>query len=185
MIDREFQQFIDRWLHKADVESDDALHTAFDKFYAQFLVYNKLYVEIFNILTHERPKRYREAEASSNYIVKFVGGSELWRQLEGQQNVKEAISNLENILVSQAFYITLDASTGNPKLEADKLLLSELRSASPDSKATSLLQILYRIRCNLVHGRKQFVPYQKIILDPSNIIIRKLINILMTKLLAA
>ncbi|MBI5477199.1 MAG: hypothetical protein HY964_10745 [Ignavibacteriales bacterium] len=185
MINKETKDFIDRWFHKADTDSGNPINNAFDKFYAQFVIYNKLYVEAFNCLASSKPGKFIDSEASSKSVVDFLGADQLWNELVSQKDVKNAIDSIESILDQTRFYISLDITSGNHLPDKDVLLLRHLRSDVITDKATALLKIIYRVRCNLVHGRKQFVPDQLVILEPSNIILRKVIEILSGGLLVA
>ena len=185
MLNQQFQEFVERWLQKAEAHNGAHLYCAFDKFYTLFVIYNKLYVEAFNSLPRKPNTRFRDSDASSRSVVKFVGGDNLWNALVADEDAKEAIQSLESVLAEGFFHISLDAATGEHKPENDRALLTQLRSINLAQKAMGLLQTLYHIRCNLFHGRKQFVDEQRAIIDPSNIILRKIVDVLYQKLVAA
>ncbi len=58
MLSDELIDFYDRWIEKSKVYSVQDLHDCFDKFFALFVVYNRLYMEAAWLLARRGRIRY-------------------------------------------------------------------------------------------------------------------------------
>lgn len=82
------------------------------------------------------------------------------------------IAALHRVISKRIFNIKLDPQ-GNPQPQTDGQLAIDLLSTNQKVKSLALFQVLYYVRCNIVHGREGLQPYQVILLQP-------VINILST-----
>ena len=64
----------------------------------------------------------------------------------------------------------------------DAQLLQNLQSVNNGVKLLAILQIIYFVRCNFEHSRKDFQEYQRLLVEPLNAILGTLIDLLYTEL---
>lgn len=180
MENENLRVFCDRWLNKTQQYDLTNLSNSFDKFFSLFVVYNSLYVEA----THALKKRdenkgklntYKNVESSiaaSDHVVKYIGARDLNNSL---RECDTEINRLINIFERGYFFIKLDKKTGQPVPEKDRKLLDSLKGTHTDKKYKAILEIIYFVRCNMFHGRKEFHPIQEELLIPLMVILEKVI----------
>jgi hypothetical protein len=192
-LNNEFTNFCDRWLEKAQGYEDSDLGECFDKFTTLYVVYNALYVETAAYLHRKAIKegrddyklggdRFPDLEAATDYVPKFLGSKNLMNSLESKPNTRQAVERLKSIMDEGYFNISLDPVWGKQQMEEDEELRKDLRSRSTDEKASTILKIIYKVRCNLFHGRKGLNPEQSELLIPLITILEGVIELLYRRL---
>lgn len=187
----EFLTFINNWLQKADAYPNGEQLSDFDRFFTLFVAYNKLYTQAFAILNSQRGdrgeklKEYKDRDAATTSVVCYLEGSNIIQPIQQNQRSRDAFTEISDLISHRKFNFSLDTTTGESKPDQDDALSRNLESDNLNSKATALLTILYQVRCNLFHGRKQFVEDQKRVLRPSNILLKEIVILLRDKITAA
>ena len=182
----EFSEFYSRWKEKARVYQSD-LQGSFDRFFTLYVLFNRLYTEAtFRLGQRGNVKimnwnRFPDAEAAQEYVVQYVGAATLITGLSGDSE-RSALDSIRNQVCSGPFWVKLDMLTGSPQPNLDRELCQRLNDSNSNTQAVAVLETLYAIRCNMFHGRKGFHSVQQQLLDPLNIILERIIDILYEKL---
>jgi hypothetical protein len=191
-----FKSLCQRWREKAnqyDVEDIDQL---FDKFFSLYVAYNALYAEAYAYLRRKDIKdgkekskrtsdRFPDESAATTRVLEFLKSRSLIENLEQTNDTKQAIEKLKTLTDKQNgnyFWICLHPVSGEPQKSKDKTLIKELNSSETDKRARAILKLIYKVRCNMFHGRKSVEPIQKEILIPVIIILERIVDQLFTKL---
>ena len=181
----EFENFCAAWIDKATRHSE---YDCFDKYFSLFVAYNRLYAQATLVLAGrgqiklDNRRFFPDAQAATDYVIQYLGASEFLAQIDNDANANNALATLAHLIENEEFYIRLDMVTGNRQLDKDGELLTELRSTNKTERASAILQALYSIRCNMLHGHKGFNEIQCKLLCPALVLLSKTIAILRTKL---
>ncbi len=166
----EFESFCGRWIDKANSYPDD-LSGCFDKFTSLYVVFNRVYTEVGEVLV-ERGElspscRRKEKELATSEIVNYYGELILAEELRNNQSCNLAVESLAKLILENRFYLHTNYKTGNPAQLTDEALAEEARRYQPKS----ILKLIYRARCNLFHGKKGFEEEQRMLIDNMSIIV--------------
>jgi len=177
----ETKEFIDNWeLKLSQIKNDnDQLKELYDKFTTLFTIYNRYYNEAFYQFKEDEKlskSRYSDFEKATTIILEFSGADSLIKSFD--KNQKE-IDDLWMLIESKIFHINL--IDGEPCEKIDKQLLENLKSISPEVKGKAVLSVIYNVRCNIVHGYKDFEEYQRLILEPLIKLLESVIELLKKK----
>lgn len=193
MLRLEFREFYTAWRQKANEYVADAnIRSVFDRFFTLYVVYNRLYVE----LTFEKARageivlanrdRFPDAAAAKDYVRQRIGCRKLMAALDGSHESAEAIAAASALLAGPVngttFHINLDRVTGNWQPEEDAHHLGLFRSTNVNDRALAVLQFIYAVRCNLFHGHKSFEGVQAEVIQPANVLLLHVIDILFQEL---
>lgn len=182
----EFREFYSRWKEKARAYQSD-LRGSFDRFFTLYVLFNRLYTEVTfrlgqrGIVKITNWNRFPDAEAAQEYVVQYVGAATLITGLSGDSE-RSALDSIRNQVCSGTFWVKLDMLTGSPQPDLDRDLCQRLSDSNSNTQAVAVLETLYAIRCNMFHGRKGFHSVQQQLLEPLNIILERIIDILYEKL---
>lgn len=116
------------------------------------------------------PAKIYDNKAATEYVVKYLGATTLLTEFSNSNNDND-IASLINIVDQELFFIKL--KHGQRQRQEDLKILDSLRSTNHVDKATAILQVAYYVRCNMFHGHKEFIEYQRLLVEP-------LINIMTT-----
>ena len=186
----EFEAFYANWTAKAAAYIDESATSYFDRFITQFVLYNRLYVEATARLSAtagsgiqlEGRDSFPDGPAAKAYVSQFLTANYLVDALEGDPECLEAISELKRILREHQFFVRLHPVSGARQPNEDIALLGRLESTGRADKAGAILEFIYSIRCNLMHGQKDFSEDQVLLLRPTTILLTKVCNLLYEKL---
>jgi hypothetical protein len=188
MLSPEIPQFCQRWLCKADEsQKSGSLSGCFDAFFSYFVTFNRLYGTAYIDLLNKKggaktPNDYiPDRKASTTFTAQYIGQSELVSAIEGDQACADALSRIASFIQEGRFYFKLGPQ-GQRQPEEDQKLLTKLISKTPSLRAKGILEVIYSIRCNMFHGHKGFDQVQTEVLIPTNIILRKVIELLLAEL---
>lgn len=158
--ERFFEQgsFIARWNDKADsyAENEDKLAATFDEFVTRFIVYNILYNLCAEKLAYGKRKSDKEKAIQAVFEIMQHKSTYLISAMASD------IEKLYNIISENGFIIDID----NPA--NDKAMLKGMNSSTTDEKIKSVLNCLYKLRCNLIHGDKEYMEEQQPLLATAN-----------------
>lgn len=177
----ETKEFIDNWeLKLSQIKNDnDELKELYDKFTTLLTIYNRYYNEAFHQFKEDKKltkSRYSDFEKATTVVLEFLGADSLTSRFN--ENQKE-IDDLCMLIENQIFHINL--VDGEPSEETDRQLLENLKSNSPEVKCKAVLSAIYNVRCNIVHGYKDFQEYQRLIVEPLVKLLESVIELLKKK----
>jgi hypothetical protein len=187
-LSQEFSDFVANWLVKADAITLGSLNTYFDKFFTLYVVYNRLYAEATFALIRNgqvdisRKKSFPDREAATNYVVQFIGSTNLVTTVTSNADCAEALNQIEGLIERNDFSIKLHMITGDRQRQKDEDLLRRLRNSAHNTKAEAILDLVYSVRCNTFHGHKGFEGVQVQILGPVIVLLKTTIELIREKL---
>ena len=167
MLTIEQTNFYTRWRNKGEAMDSNGVEEAIDKYVTLFITFNFLYNPVPEKMVRHRNivlKKVGDKESATLFIQDFLGSQNILSYLN-QNGCDADIIGLANILRQKHFNIVLDR-LGVPKPKEDEKLLKHLQSTNEDEKSLAILEILYYVRCNVVHGRKGLQEYQTLLLVP-------------------
>jgi len=187
-LSNEMQGFYSTWLANADSYRGNAVNEYYNKAYSLFTLYNRLYGEATFTLAREghikiqdnRP--FPDSKGAIQYAPQFIGYDEILQILTKDDECNNSINSLIALIENETFYIKLSMPYGEGQPKKDQILLKKLKSNEAKTKVTAILDLIYSVRCNMVHGNKGFDPIQVQLLKPVTIILRKIIETLFDKL---
>jgi hypothetical protein len=155
--------FCQRWLDKAASYDTTILADAFDKYFTLFVVFNYLYAymapKVKDIKTRDR--------LMATQIFPEVVGYEYLYKLIWNDPSKDDIDTLRNLIRPDGeFYLISDRETNLADNKKNEDLYKRLGDPSHNVAVKALLEYLYLVRCNMVHGSKEYDNYQLQILQP-------------------
>lgn len=160
--------FHNRWMAKAVNTPIADVNGCIDKYVTLFVAYNALYNTVPEKIDVNNGVRIRpsvgDKQSATTEVRNFIGAANLFSELT-LQNKDPAITELIQTLQLKMFNIKLD-NRGNAQSHIDLQLEANLLSPDPNIKAQALLEIIYYVRCNVVHGRKNLQAYQALLLEP-------------------
>lgn len=161
-------EFIQNWEFKLTQihHENDQLKELYDKFITYFTIFNRYYNEAFYQLKNENKlhkSRYSDHEKATGIVINFLEPQNIISNIEQRGNQKD-IDAACHLIENKIFNINL--ADGEPNEKVDKQLLENLRDESPEVKSKAVLSLIYNVRCNIVHGYKDFQEYQRLIVEP-------------------
>ena len=166
MLSQNLIDFYSSWTQKANQIVGDNLSHVYDKYITLFITFNNLYNQIPQELKNRGvaiPAKIYDNRAATEFVVKYLGATNILTEFSNRNNDND-ITSLINIIDQELFYIKL--KDGQRQREEDLKILANLRSANHVNKATAILQVAYHVRCNLFHGHKEFIEYQRLLVEP-------------------
>ncbi|WP_445664399.1 hypothetical protein [Fodinibius sp. AD559] len=168
----ELRDFCKKWIDKANSQNGDDISVLFDKFFYLYPVYNKLYVEA----SHELDNRgeinldpdepFPDSTAATSNVLKYLGCKNIEARLGEKIDLETKVQSFENIIAQNLFNICLNPATGNPDVDKENRLLAKLRANGCNDKMSGVLEFIYEVRCNVIHGRKGYEVHQVLVLEP-------------------
>ena len=120
-----------------------------------------------------------DSKMAIEYVHLYLGGEEIMNVLLDKNS--EDINDLIKVIKLNIFNIKLD-SKGKPQKDKDALILAGLESTDSSEKSLAILKTIYQVRCNTMHGSKNFIENQRLLLEPLTHILDTLVNLLYMKL---
>lgn len=183
MLSQEFNSFYLNWNSKAELCNNNTIDGSFDRFITLYIVYNRLYGEMtFHLVRVGQIKEFvnfPDRKAAIEYVIAFLKAEKIIQVLNQNHKHYDQICNL---IQEERFHIILKQSTGEAQLCEDKKLLKALQSETKNEKARAILQTIYSVRCNMLHGQKNFIEVQRELIDPLSEILMNISKELYEKL---
>lgn len=155
--------FCKRWQEKANSENPDGeLNECFDHFFTSFVIYNCIYNFCY-YLKHD--KEYGDRGRAIELIANFVEGNGIISFVLEQ--IGTDISNALNALNSLYVYDRTGAGVQSETDLKQELSLQNIPENRKD-KLKGVLKLLYKVRCNMFHGDKVYIPKQLELIRPLN-----------------
>ncbi|MFZ1007063.1 MAG: hypothetical protein WAN65_09510 [Candidatus Sulfotelmatobacter sp.] len=182
----ELRNFCESWREKSAGYSPDDLGGAFDRFFASYVVFNRLYVETTHRLARRGAVRLRDnfpdAQAAKDYITQYCTAGVLTQAWDADAATADAIRQIAGYLREHRFALKLDSVTGERRPDKDTALAALLESRGKGQRAKGVLEALYAIRCNMFHGQKRFEIAQLQLLRPAILLLEGTIGTLAAEL---
>ena len=179
---KETAEFILNWENKLSEIETDNLNNIYNKFVTIFTIYNRYYNELyFNLKTQNQlvKSRYSDFEKATSFVVDFLGADNIMNRINENNNLKE-IEAICNLLENKVFYINLD--NGEPNEVFDLEVLQNLKSQNIETKIKAISSVIYNVRCNIIHGYKDFQEYQRLIVEPLIILLLDILSVFKEKI---
>lgn len=187
-LSQDCRDFVDRWMRKANDAPVNDLGDYFDKFITLFIVFNRLYAEAtFELWRNQQyepdnDEYLKDVTAATSNLTKFLGAAYIVHELESDTSSSEAMASLKKVIRRKNFYVLLRGPFAEGNRDRDENLLSRLNSTKKDEKAVAILEFIYAVRCNTLHGSKEYDRTQQDVLAPCIVLVSHLIKLLRAKL---
>jgi len=181
MLNYEVKKIYLRWIKKADEFKENSLSRYFDEFFTLFVAYNMLYSNATKLLVAQGQAKLNrfggvpDADGATKNVVKYLNADILTPALLNEDEVKSSIDSLIRELETR-FYVRGE--------NWDRKKIEDLRSGANNRVGKAALELVYGIRCNMFHGGKNYEEIQRAVLIPCIVILRKVNNLLFSKLSA-
>ena len=158
------KRFCRRWRDKADQYDDTSLDGVFDRFFSDFVAFNRLYT---HLNQHAARQVTGDRKQATSRFASVVGADHLLQAIRAGGR-EDDISRLATLIEpGGGFYLISEHSVDRPDRERNQDLLDRLRGDNPRKKIEALLEYLYQVRCNMFHGAKDFEHRQLQLLQPA------------------
>jgi hypothetical protein len=162
-------------VHQATDTVSRNLARSFDRFTSLYVVYNRVYVEAAKLLVRRGlvcppSKKFSplpDLESATGHLVTFYGERALQNAISRNPRCSNAVDYLTRLIQNGHIYLHEDYETGLPAVKKDLALAN--KASRYDPKA--ILSLIYRARCNLFHGEKDFDGRQSVFLDNLSVIL--------------
>ena len=164
-------------------DADNHLNELYDKFTTLYTIYNRLYNEAHYVLKLKNSLekiRYSDRAKATEIVVSFLGAKSIIDKVTIEHGQRD-IDSVRTLLANGIFYI--NTSDGKPDEATDKDLLGNLISPSSEVRSKAILSLIYNVRCNLIHGYKNFEEIQRLVIEPVANLLQKIIELLKEKFL--
>jgi len=180
------QDLIDKYknhLNKAKKYDLNDFADLYDSYLTLFTEYNMLYnynevSSLFNTSNTTWPgKKDIDSQKATFFVSQYLSAEVILEALTKNGNDKD-VDDLIKIL--PIFNIKL--SNGVPQKNIDTELLINLQSNIETEKSLAILQVIYNVRCNMIHGSKDFQEYQRLLIEPLGNILKTINELLFNSL---
>ncbi|MDO6802952.1 hypothetical protein Q4595_10870 [Wenyingzhuangia sp. 1_MG-2023] len=178
----ETRTFINNWETKLSEISGDDLASTYDKFNTLYTISNRLQREVFVKLQNKgvlTKARYSDYEKATSLIIEYLESQTIIDRLLMENNTTD-IEQISDLIRNKVFNINL--ADGVPQEEKDEQLAENLINVDNGIKSKAVLSVIYNVRCNMVHGHKDFENYQSLLVVPLSNILNTINNLLKEKL---
>ena len=195
MIESGTKELVKRWLSKAESYANEELTSlngrlsfsrggkledSFDKFFSLYVAYNALYFEGTRYLLSQNIKiegNGDKASATKNIPI-YIGQKELYEELiKYKDDIKVIIESTDK------FYFSTKRDNITPDFDKDKKLINKIKNSFNLTEIekqkefnVALLELIYYVRCNMFHGKKEFDEIQKDFLDSVSNVLKMIIE---------
>lgn len=182
MLNQEIIEFCKNWNTKIEANKGDKLSDVYERYRDLFTIYNKLYDQVpAALLANGKPYigRITDSAGATEITIQYLGGANILANFNAN-NLDNDIEEVCRLIEQEIFYIKI--RNGQRDRNADLEILQNLRSANADVKAKAIMQTIYLVRCNLVHGSKDYQEYQRLLLEPLTNLLKTIITQLYSEL---
>jgi hypothetical protein len=174
----ELNDFCSRWLIKADSYDTNELSGAFDSFWSTFVAYNALYNEVEQLLIARgevSPRGSGDKRSATVDVPVYLCHEDMARSLKNNPDLIRNIQEFTQMIKDGTFYIHSDKS-GRPNYAEDRKCIKHIEAGSDKEFCEALMVLIYKTRCNMFHGNKEFHPIQARLLNPMTKVLRAVIT---------
>src|SRR5258706_16354731 len=153
----ETEDYIAGWKVKAaSCQNHNDLDTMFQKFDALYRIYNRL----FNEVSVRLRKPQTDKAGATSHVVQYITADTLATMVDGTAETRAAQEQLKDFIRTHTYHFELDGVQHDPDDIKDNMLLARMESTVNKERMEGLLFLIYKVRCNLVHGQKHHNPRQ-------------------------
>lgn len=127
----------------------------FNKLTTLFAMYNRLYDRLpdaLKTLGQPLPAKNDDNARATSHVEQYLGGGNILANWSAKQ-LDEEIAFFSFILEFGVFHLKFQ--DGRPVPVRDAELALQIKSPDAGTKAKAILYVIYYVRCNIVHGRKE------------------------------
>jgi hypothetical protein len=153
----ETEQYIEGWKQQAAsyVNKED-VNQMFHKLGALIQIYNRLYNEVSSRLGMPQADK----DGATKHVVQYLTPDVLVLSIEGNNETKDAELKLKDFIRNHTYYFDLKGPKRDPSPVDDDKIRAQMESANRATRMEGLLLLIYKVRCNFVHGQKHHSPRQ-------------------------
>lgn len=162
------------------IQKDD-LASLFEKFNTLYPMFNRLYNDALReeAVNDQKLKGFGDYKRATFFVRDYIGAQNIIDDLKNGKQIKSVVEIAE-LIDKKVFHINLQDGQGQEK--TDKELSTNLLSEDVEIKSKAILSLIYNVRCNIVHGHKDFQEYQRLLMEPIIGILRTIVNTLENRL---
>jgi hypothetical protein len=179
MLSEDTADFLKNWSNQIEQIKGDELRDVYARFDSLFKVYERLFNETSNELVQKGriEKAGGHKKSATENVVRYLGADKI---IQGflENNNDPDIDALYNVLPH--FNIVFKNEEHYPEIDND--LRNDLQSKDHGVKVLAILKLIYFVRCNYVHARKDAQEYQRLLVEPIINLLRTLNTLLITEL---
>jgi len=170
-----------RWICKADGYTEETIEDVFDRFFSLFVAYNTLYSEITIMLEKKNMHKGTgdRVSATKNMPI-YIGQAILFDKLK---NLSDDIDKIVNLIKNGTFYISTTRNNITPDTVKDNKYMNNIENINSSQNLANktkfneaVLSLIYGVRCNIFHGKKDLQSKQIDLLVPMNNILEMIIK---------
>lgn len=156
-LTNETESYIVGWKKQAEscVNKDD-VNAMFERFRIYYQIYNRLFNEVSLRLGQPQGDR----KGATSHVIQYVTASTIVSAIEGNPETREAELRLRDFVRNHVYYFDLKGPQHDPSEPDDDKILAQMESANETTRMEGLLFLIYKVRCNFVHGQKHHSPRQ-------------------------
>ncbi|MFD2697760.1 hypothetical protein ACFSQ0_07120 [Mesonia sediminis] len=162
------------------IEKDD-LASLFEKFNTLYPMFNRLYNDALRneSVKNQNLKNFGDYKKATFFVRDYLGAENIIKDLKNE-NQNKSINEIADLINKNVFHINLNDGQGQEKTDLE--LATNLLNDDAEIKSKAVLSLIYNVRCNIVHGHKDFQEYQRLLLEPLIGILKTIVNSLINKL---
>jgi len=169
LINENLKFFYEGWLKKASDYKTDILSDSFDKFFTVFVAYNALYNEAARRLVSSgriRANDDRDKKSATVHAPAHIGHGRMANVIKGDNIAPSKLKEITELIKNGTFCIHLNKQTGQPNHSEDMKHIKRIENGNDQEFCESLMILIYKTRCNMFHGGKEYNLIQLRILNP-------------------
>jgi hypothetical protein len=156
-LTKQTEDYIASWKQQvASCVNKDNVTEMFNKFRALHQIYNRL----FNAVSKRLGKPQTDKEGATTHVVEYLTADALVSSIEGNRETRNAELQLREFVRKHTYHFDLVGPERDPSDAKDDKILADMESADKKTRTEGLLFLIYKVRCNLVHGQKHHSPDQ-------------------------
>lgn len=177
----ETEEYIANYNLKFSQIQKDDLASLFEKFNTLYPMFNRLYNDAWReeAVNDQKLKGFGDYKRAIYFVRDYVGAQNIIDNLKHDKQIKSVVE-IADLINKKVFHINLQDGQGQE--HTDEALATNLLSEDVEIKTKAILNLIYNVRCNIVHGHKDFQEYQRLLIEPIIGILRTLVNTLENRL---
>ncbi|QKF66562.1 hypothetical protein AVENP_1006 [Arcobacter venerupis] len=158
-----------RWLEKSKKYNNTDVEEVMDKFFSLYVSYNAIYSKFSQGSAND------DRSCATTKMAEYLKRENITILNDCESTVKKMIAPIKN----GSFYIYGNHS--GQDFKKDNVIIQKIEEDI--NNYASILNFIYGLRSNMFHGEKQIIGEQIQLLNPANIILEKLLDALIKKIL--
>lgn len=180
MLSANTQEYLNNWNKKIDLIVGDDLEHVFEKFNSLYKIYGRLCNDAtLKLITKGLlNKGGGDHKTATVNVIHYMTAEVIIDGFRVNNNEQDIVA-LINVMPHFKIKFT---PNGQHEPQVDIQLIQDLQSENSGVKALAILQVIYFVRCNYEHSRKDFQEYQRLLLKPLINLLGSLNNLLCSEL---